>query len=238
MSGWKRGIRANLPIAPSVVAYGGVLGVLAAQKSIAWTHIMALNVFLFAGSAQFVLVDMWTAPLPVLEMALAALIVNLRYLLIGASLKDLFRGQGLFRRLTFMHLVADENWAMTMVAVRKGEGDVFHLLGGGVFLLLVWSSGTMLGMYLGGVIPDPEVLALDFAFTAVFTALAASLWQGRQDLLPWIVAIAAAVLTERFVDGKWYILVGGMLGAVCAAFLPEPKKDGKPTEPQHHEEAA
>lgn len=76
-------------------------------------------------------------------------------------------------------------------------------------------------MYFGGLIPDPKILALDFAFTAVFTALAVSLWQGRQDVLPWLVAISASVLTEYFIPGKWYILVGGILGAICAAFVPE-----------------
>ncbi|SDL09707.1 Predicted branched-chain amino acid permease (azaleucine resistance) [Maridesulfovibrio ferrireducens] len=218
MNGFMNGVRANIPLTPSVIAYSSVLGVLAAQKSIAWTYIMALNVFMFAGSAQFVMVDMWADPLPVTEMAIAATIVNMRYILIAASLKDLFAGQGLLRRMSIMHFVADENWAMTMVAARKGQADIFHLLGGGMFLMLVWSCGTMAGMSLGGIIPDPQVLALDFAFTAVFTALAVSLWQGRQDVLPWMVAITASVLTEHFVPGKWYILVGGVSGAACAAF--------------------
>ncbi|MBI9110583.1 AzlC family ABC transporter permease [Maridesulfovibrio ferrireducens] len=218
MNGFIKGVRANIPLTPSVIAYSCVLGVLAAQKSIAWTYIMALNVFMFAGSAQFVMVDMWADPLPLTEMAIAATIVNMRYILIAASLKDLFAGQGLLRRMSIMHFVADENWAMTMVAARKGQADIFHLLGGGMFLMLVWSCGTMAGMSLGGIIPDPQVLALDFAFTAVFTALAVSLWQGRQDVLPWIVAITASVLTEHFVPGKWYILVGGISGAACAAF--------------------
>ena len=224
MPGFRQGVRDNLPIAPSVAAYGAVLGMLAAQKSMAALDVMALNVFLFAGSAQFVLVDMWNAPLPVLEMALAATVVNLRYLLIGASLKDLFAGQGIWRRLGIMHFAADENWAMTMVAARKGQGDVHHLLGGGMLLMLFWSAGTMSGMFLGGLIPDPKVWALDFAFTAVFTALAVSLWQGRQDLVPWLVAVAASVLTERFVPGKWYILAGGLSGALCAALLPGPDR--------------
>ncbi len=220
MSGFFRGAKANVALLPSVIAYSSVLGVLAAQKSIAWTDMMALNVFMFAGSAQFVLVDMWNGPLPVLEMVIAVAVVNLRYILIGASLKDLFAGEGILKRLGIMHFVADENWAMTMVAVRKGEGDVYHLLGGGLLLMLVWSCGTMAGMYLGGIIPDPRIFALDFAFTAVFTALAVSLWQGRQDLLPWLIAIAASVLTEQLVPGKWYILVGGISGAACSAFMP------------------
>jgi len=220
MTDFMKGVRANMPLVPSVVAYASVLGVLAAQKSIAWTDFMALNVFMFAGSAQFLLVDMWNAPLPVVEMALAAFVINMRYMLIGASLKELFAQESMLRKLIIMHFVADENWAMTMLAARKGTTTVFHLLGGGMFLMVVWSSSTMVGMVLGSSIPDPKLFALDFAFTAVFTALAVSLWQGKQDIVPWLVAIAVSVLTERFLPGKWYILSGGISGALCAGLMP------------------
>lgn len=225
MTDFMKGIRDNAPLVPSVVAYSCVLGVLAAQKSILWTDMMALNVIMFAGSAQFVLVDMWNAPLPVWEMVLAAFVVNLRYMLIGASLKDLFSNETMARRFGIMHFVADENWAMTMAAARRGKISVFHLLGGGMFFMAVWSAGTMTGLFLGSAIPAPQLFALDFAFTAVFTALAVSLWRGRQDRLPWLVAIAAAILTERLVPGKWYILSGGMCGAICAGLLPAPEQD-------------
>lgn len=220
MSDFVKGVRANIPLIPSVFAYGSVLGVLAAQKSILWTDIMALNLFLFAGSAQFILVNMWNTPLPVLEMALSAAVINLRYMLIGASLKSLFAGESIMRRLGIMHFVADENWAMTMRAARQEKTSVFHLLGGGLLLMGVWSTATMVGMLLGGTIPDPKLFALDFAFTAVFTALAVSLWQGKQDLVPWLVAIGVSVLTERLVPGKWYILTGGLSGALCSGLMP------------------
>ena len=90
----RRGFAANLPVAASVMAYGSVLGVLAAQKSIGWEQLLFMNLSIFAGSAQFVMVDMWTPPLPVVEIVAAVFIINLRYLLIGASLHPLFQGRG------------------------------------------------------------------------------------------------------------------------------------------------
>ena len=52
-------------MAASVAAYGSVLGMLAAQKGLAWTELLAMNLSIFAGSAQFVMVEMWAPPLPV-----------------------------------------------------------------------------------------------------------------------------------------------------------------------------
>ena len=64
----RKGAVANLPVGASVAAYGSVLGMLAAQKGLTWTQLLAMNVSIFAGSAQFVMVEMWVPPLPVVEM--------------------------------------------------------------------------------------------------------------------------------------------------------------------------
>ena len=113
------GAVANLPVGASVAAYGSVLGMLAAQKGLTWMQLLAMNLSVFAGSAQFVMVEMWAPPLPVVEMILAVLIINMRYLLIGASLHPLFKGKSLAHKAGIMHLVADENWAVTMAAVKS-----------------------------------------------------------------------------------------------------------------------
>jgi len=219
-SGWT----ANLPVAVSVMSYGSVLGVLAAQKGILWTQLLFMNLTVFAGSAQFVMVDMWTQSLPVLEITVAVLIMNLRYLLIGASLRPVFSGRSMAHKMAVMHFVADENWAVTMAAHRKGGTNTWFLLGGGFCLMAAWSAGTLLGHRLGAVIQNPEAYALDFAFIAVFTALAFSMWQGKRNILPWAGAALLAVVAEKYLPGKWYILIGGMGGALLDAcfFKEEP----------------
>lgn len=213
----RAGFVANLVISASVGAYGSVLGLMAAQKGLTWYQLLVMNLSVFAGSAQFVMVDMWLPPLPVLEITLAVLVINLRYLLIGASLNPLFAGTSMRHKILFMHLVADENWAMTMAQFQKGKTSTWFLLGGGLCVQLAWTSGTLLGHRLGAVIANPEQFGLDFAFVAVFTALVFSFWKGRQDILPWVTAAAVALITESLLPGKWYIVCGGIGGALVAA---------------------
>ena len=217
----KRGFVANLVVAASVAAYGSVLGLLAAKKGLAWYDLLVMNLSVFAGSSQFVMVDMWLPPLPVVEITLAVMVINMRYLLIGASLNPLFSGKSLAHRAMFMHLVADENWAITMARFHREKISTYFLLGGGLCVQTAWCGGTMAGHRLGAVIQNPEQFGLDFAFASVFTALVFSFWRGRQDLLPWVVTALVAILTERLVPGKWYILAGGLCGALVTALLPE-----------------
>ncbi len=213
------GFLANLPVAASVAAYGSVLGVLAARKSLLWTELLFMNFSVFAGSAQFIMVDMWTPPLPIFEITLAVMVINLRYLLIGASLCPLFRGKSLGHKMAVMHLVADENWAVTMAALQKGKANTWYLFGGGICVCTAWCAGTLLGHRLGAAISSPKAFALDFAFTAVFTALAFGMWTGKKNILPWLSAALLAIATEHFLPGKWYILVGGVGGALVQTCL-------------------
>lgn len=222
-----KGAVANIPLAVSAITYGGVLGVLSAQKGVTWAEMSAMNFLMFAGSAQFVMVDMWQAPLSVTAVAIAVFIINLRYLLIGASLQPVFVGYSLWRKAFLMHLVADENWAVTIAEHRKSGTNPYFLFGGGLLLLCAWSFGTLGGNLLGNFISKPEKYALDFAFVSVFAALTLSLWRGRGDILPWLWAIVLALVSEQFLPGKWYIIIGGVGGALIAAltdFLKTPAK--------------
>ncbi|MCP4344285.1 MAG: branched-chain amino acid ABC transporter permease [Desulfobacterales bacterium] len=221
----RKGFTANLPVAASVAAYGSVLGVLAVQKNINWIELLVMNLSIFAGSAQFVMVDMWMPPFPVIEIALAVLVINLRYLLIGASLGPVFQGTTLGHKFAVMHFVADENWAVTMAAHSQGKASTKFLFGGGLCLLFAWCFGTLIGHRLGAVVQNPGAYALDFAFVAVFTALAVSLWRGKNDIAPWIAAAALAIISEKILPGKWYIIIGGIGGALVSAFHSQEKEN-------------
>jgi len=213
------GARDCLPVALSVVAYGLVFGVLARQRGLAGPDVLVMSALVYSGTAQFVALDLWTPPLPVGAIVLAAVIVSLRYLLICASCRPLFTGRTRLRALLAMFLVSDENWAVTMAKTARGEAaGAAHLLGGGVMVYLAWTLSTAAGSAAGMLVPDPARWGLDFAFTATFLALLIGMWRGRADLLPWGVAAVTAVAASMLLPGKWYILIGGLAGSLCGVW--------------------
>lgn len=216
------GARACLPVAISIGAYGLVWGVLARGAGLSVLEVIMMSGLVFAGSAQFVALDLWTATpssLPIGALVLAALIINLRYLLLTATLRPLYPDKGVLRGALSMYLVTDENWAMTVAAMARGQGSVAFLMGGGVLAAIAWMGTNLVGYGLGSAIDDPTRWGLDFAFTATFLALLLGMWKGRGDLVPWLVAALAAIVTSRLIDGSWHILVGGVIGSLAGAFL-------------------
>jgi 4-azaleucine resistance transporter AzlC len=207
-----------LPVAISIAAYGLVWGVLAGQAGLSVLEVALMSGLVFAGASQFVALDMWTPDaLPVLSIVIAAGIVNLRMLLMSATLRPLVGHLSLPRQLGAMFFVSDEQWAMTMAEVRKGSGSVAFLLGTGVLSWFAWMGSTLCGRVLGAFIDDPTKYGLDFAFTATFLALLLGMWRGRGDLVPWIVGALAAILASRLIEGNWYIIIGGLVGSFAGA---------------------
>jgi len=214
------GARACIPVVISVAAYGLVWGVLARGAGLSVLEVILMSGLVFAGSAQFVALDLWSqtpASLPIGPLILAALIVNLRYLLLTATLRPLYGPHEQLKGALTMAIVSDETWAMTIGEMSKGRGTAAFLLGGGVFAYVCWMATTVLGHTLGAIIDNPVRYGLDFAFTATFLALLLGMWKGKADLVPWLVAALAAIVSAKLIEGSWYILIGGLVGSFAGA---------------------
>jgi predicted branched-subunit amino acid permease len=212
------GVRMFTPVAISIAAYGLVWGVLAGQAGMSVLEVALMSGLVFAGSSQFVVLEMWTpGSLPIVSIVIAAAIVNLRLLLMSATLRPLLSPLPLPAALGATFFVSDESWAMTMTELGRGKGGIAFYLGVGTLCWFSWMASTLVGRVLGAFIDDPTKYGLDFAFTATFLALLLGMWKGRGDLVPWIVAALVAIVTSQLVAGNWYIIVGGLAGSFAGA---------------------
>lgn len=207
-----------LPLLPGALTIGVVFGVLARQASMSVAESALMSTLVFAGAAQFVAVGLWTTPLPIAAIILGTFILNLRHVLMGATLRPWL--QPLPPRQTYGSLatLTDESWAMTIRYITGGGRDRAFLAGAGLTLLAPWVVGTVLGQLAGSRLPDTARWGLDFAFTAALLAILVPLWRGRVDWLPWITAGIISILAAFWLPGTWNVLLGGLAGAVIAGF--------------------
>jgi 4-azaleucine resistance transporter AzlC len=206
--------RQSVPLAVSVGAYGLVFGVLARQAGLSLAEAALMSGTVCAGTAQFVVLSLWVHPLPVATIVLTTLVVNLRFLLMGASLRPWLARLSALRAYGSACVLGDESWALTTRACEAGARNEAFLLGSGLTISLTWLGATIAGHTLGGLLRDPVQLGLDFASTAVFAALLVGLWKGTADVLPWATAAAVALVVAQVVPGTWYIPAGGVAGSV------------------------
>jgi len=218
-AGLRRGAGTMVPLLPAVVVFAATYGFVARQQGLSVLETVAMSALVFAGAAQMVAVQLWQHPPPLVELTVAAAVVNLRYLIMAPVLKDWLAPLGGVRTYASLFLTTDENWAVSVAEMRRGGRDAAFFVGSGLALWVPWVLFSAVGRLGGGLIPATEPYGLDFIGTAVFLALLLPLWQGRRSLLPWIAAAAAALLAERLLAGAWYLLLGGLAGSLVGAAM-------------------
>ncbi len=219
------GFRQMLPIAAFVLVFGAAYGVAAQQKGVSAGWALAMSAFVFAGAAQFAVLDLWGPELSMLTLALTVLAINARHLLMGASLYPWLRHLPGWHRYGAMVLASDSNWAMTLQAMAKGSPGLGVLVGGGLALWVFWMLGTAMGLMFGGLIADPKVLGLDMVMACFLLAMATAGLTSWRTLCIWGVAGATALVVDAWLGHNLHVVAGAIAGGGLGLLWKEPGDD-------------
>jgi len=178
------------PVAMGYVPLGSVFGFLFVQAGAEWWLAVLASLCVYAGAAQFMMIPMLAAGLPVGAIALATLIVNLRHVFYGLSLPERMPNQRLLRWYLIFALT-DETYSL-LTSLPKTVG---HRQMAGIALLNQgwWLLGTLLGALIGASAKLP-LAGLDFALAALFAVLTVEQWRARRDAFPiWVALLAYGI---------------------------------------------
>ena len=160
----------TLPVMAGYLVLGMGFGILLQSKGyhFGWAILMSLTIY--AGSMQYVAVDLLSGGATLVATALMTLMVNARHLFYGISMLGKYKGLGR-KRFFLIFGLCDETFSIASTAqppegVDRGSFYFFVTL----FDYLYWVGGTLLGGLLGSVIPF-STEGLDFALTALFVVL-------------------------------------------------------------------
>ena len=208
------GIRDEAPILVGVVPFGMIYGVLALQAGLGVAEAQAMSSVLFAGSAQFISVQLFAAQAPVGVVVLTAFVVNLRHALYSASMAPYVRRLGAGWKALLSYLLTDEAYAVAITRyTRAADSSTGHwyFLGAGLALWASWQVSTAVGIFLGAQVP--EGWSLDFTLALTFIALLVPNLKDRSTGAAALVAGVLAVLAR----GLPYKL--GLVAAACGGIL-------------------
>lgn len=221
------GLVAILPAMIAAAPIGLLYGALAAQKGLSPLEVFLTSTLVFAGSCQFVALELWTEPADWIGLGFAALLVNSRHLLLGASLSTKL---GLFPRWVIPFAafpMADENWAMAERRAATAPLTPAYYAGLSALFYCGWVLWTTLGSLVGAVVRDPATYGFDFVFTAMFIALLAGFWKGSRTGVVLAASGLVATLAKLTLPGAWYVLAGALAGIAAAALMFDPATDGE-----------
>ncbi|WP_319004867.1 AzlC family ABC transporter permease [Microvirga lenta] len=218
---FRAGLRDIAPAAIAAIPIGLLFGAVAVAKGLSPAEIALMSALVFAGGAQFAAIETWVHPAPIAALAFATFLINVRHVLMGASLSPkirLSRAQEFFA----FYFMTDESWALSerRALDRPVTGAYWAAMAAALYVN--WVASTAVGAVLGSFLGDPARLGADFAFTALFIGLIAGFGRSRVTLVTVAVSATVAALVHHFVGAPWHVACGAMAG-IAAAYLAAPE---------------
>ena len=223
---FRAGVRDTLPLMLGVFPFGLAYGIFGQSVGLTPGETVLMSLTVFAGAAQFISLPMFAAGSGLVMISLTALLINLRHLLMGASLVPYMEKLPMAWKAFLCFGMADETYAVTISRAQTvGYSRDYHFASNATGYV-TWAVSSVLGVLLGSHISNPLAWGLDFAMPATFLALLIPRLVDRTSLVvagvAGVVSVAAAVL----IPGKWYIILA-CLAAVAVGSLME---GGEPDE--------
>ncbi len=207
-----RGIRDELPILVGVIPFGMIYGILALEAGLSKAEAQAMSFILFAGSAQFMLVQLVDVGTPALVIILTAFIINLRHALYSASVSPYLKKLSPLWKMGLAYLLTDEAYAVAITHYENKEEKGYkhwYFLGAGLALWTSWQISTAVGVFLGAQIPSSW--SLDFTLALTFIALLVPAIKDRPAVLTAFSAGITALLTAGM-PYKLNLIVAAIVG--------------------------
>lgn len=215
----KQGAKAAFPIILGYLPIGIAYGMLAVKKGLSPFQTAAMSIFVFAGSSQLIAVEMVSAGAAVIAIIVMTFLVNLRHLLLSASLSLHLRNLPFYYYPFLGFLVTDESFAVAMSKINTRKNKQSYFLGLGFTAYLGWVFSSVLGAFLIDFISFKSGGVLDFVLPAMFVVLIVLQVSTRAEI---IVALFSAFISTTFallISGSWNIILATVLAAFLGVYI-------------------
>ncbi len=230
-----KGFKDGIPIGLGYLSVSFGFGIMAVSSglSILWTVVISMTNLTSAG--QVAGIGVISAGGSYFEMALAQLVINIRYALMSLSLSQkLDERFTLFSRLAVSFGITDEIFA---VASGKSDEVSKEYMYGLISLPFVcWSTGTLLGACAGEVLPPMIKAALGIAIYGMFVAIVVPAARRSVEIL-FVVCVSIMISCVlkyiplfSFISDGFSIIITTIIAAASGAFF-FPVKPGKEDSP-------
>jgi predicted branched-subunit amino acid permease len=171
---------------------------------------------------QLAMVELYLAGAPLLAIALAVALANMRLAPMTTVMLPVVKveGRAAWRHYAAAHWVAITCWALTMLhaPARPREERLAFFMGCAFVLWVASLIGCVLGYYAAGALPKPVALALVFLNPVYFMLLCLQDLRDHARALAMLLgAVLCAILHPLVPD--WSLLIAGAVGGTLAFLL-------------------
>lgn len=225
------GARDTVPMIVGAIPFGILFGALATSVGLSFYATMAMSLFVFAGSSQFVAVTLIGQGVGIAVIVMTTFFVNLRHALYSASLGPAFKGLKQKWLLPLGFFLTDETYAVVIKRVSEspdGKHHHWYCLGSSLAMYANWQICTVIGFTAGNALENLSGWGLEFAMIVTFIGIVVPLITRFPMLIAAGVAVVVALLSRNMAHNLGLIVAS--VAGVTAGYVAEVYAERKNTE--------
>lgn len=216
------GARDTLPMIVGAIPFGILFGALATSVGLSFYATLAMSLFVYAGSSQFVAATLIGQGVGIAVIVMTTFFVNLRHALYSASLGPAFKGLKQKWLLPLGFFLTDETYAVVIKRVNESPDSKHHhwyCLGSSLAMYSNWQICTVIGFSAGSALENLSGWGLEFAMIVTFIGIVVPLINRFPMLLAAMVAVVVALLARNMAHNFGLIIAS--VAGVSAGYLSE-----------------
>lgn len=207
----------TLPVFFGYLFLGIAFGILLTSRGYHWLWTAVMSLSIYAGSMQFVAVDLLTTPFSLINTMIMTIMVNARHLFYGVSLLKKFSGTRR-KKPYLIFALTDETYSLLCgVDIPEGmnEKTVYFYIS--ILDQSYWVFGSVVGGLIGSILPF-QAQGVEFSMTALFVVIFMEQWWSAQNHLPAVIGVVCTVVC-RLLFGPAQFIIPSMILITAVVFL-------------------
>lgn len=165
----------TIPIFAGFWFLGMTYGIYMNVSGFSFWYPMLMSMTIFAGSMEFVTVNLLLGAFNPVQALTMTLMINARHLFYGLSMLDKYKGMG-WKKIYLIYGMCDESFSINYTAdIPEGVDKGWFMFFVTLLNQLYWVSGSTLGGIFGSFI-NFNTEGLDFVMTAMFVVIFMEQW--------------------------------------------------------------
>lgn len=185
----KRALKATFPVFSGYIVLGFGFGIVLHSKGFGVPWAFLVSLLIYAGSMQYVAIDLLSGGASVITMAVTTVLVNARHIFYGISMIDKYKDVGKVKPYLIFSLT-DETYSL--VCTEENNNPKYYTLVS-LFNHFYWVLGSTLGAA-AGTLFNFSPKGIDFALTALFVTVFVEQWLSSKDHIAAITGVTASVI--------------------------------------------
>lgn len=211
---FKAALPYTLPICVGFLFLGMSYGFLMRSKGFSFIYPMLMSLFIFAGSMEFLTVNLLLSAFNPLYAFFLTLMVNARHLFYGISMLEKYKNTG-WKKFYLIYGMCDESFTINCTVTPPPEVDKGWFM---FFVTLLnhlyWVTGATLGALLGYVVHF-DTTGIEFVMTALFVVMFINQWEESREHGPALIGLGCSLLCLLLFGADNFILPAMALIILC-----------------------